>query len=113
MAGPAPCPGKDRSDSMSTLPIDALLNGGRHDDTPVALTKGHTLTLGGLRGRIAHNAARLREKRPARALLVCEDSAEFLVGLLTLAALGCHTILPPNAQPGTLKLFADSVDILI
>ncbi|HEX3972859.1 MAG TPA: AMP-binding protein [Stellaceae bacterium] len=98
---------------MTLLPIETLLNGGRHDDVPVAVTRGHILALGGLRGRIAHNAARLREKHPTRALLVCEDSAEFLVGLLTLAALGCHIVLPPNAQPGTLKLFADSVDFLL
>ena len=98
---------------MTALAIESLLNGGRRDETPVAFSRGRILTLAQLRARIAHNAARLQAKRSTRALLVCEDSAEFLVGLLTLASLGCHTVLPPNAQPGTLKLFADSVDFLV
>ena len=98
---------------MTALAIESLLNGGRRDDTAVAFSRGRILTLAQLRARIAHNAERLRAKRSARALLVCEDSAEFLVGLLTLASLGCHTVLPPNPQPGTLKLFADSVDFLV
>lgn len=98
---------------MTAISIARLLNGGRPDDHTIAVRRSQTLLLGQLRRRIAHNGRRLACRTPGRALLVCDDSAEFLAGLLTLATLGWHTILPPNAQAGTIKIFAESVDLVV
>jgi acyl-coenzyme A synthetase/AMP-(fatty) acid ligase len=71
------------------------------------------LTLGQLRARIGHNAERIAAIGVRRAMLVCDDSFEFVVGMMALLKAGAEIVLPPNAQPGTLAAFADAADLLV
>ena len=96
---------------MSILPLSQVVNGARADAHPVACRAGELVTLGQLRAEIAHNARALRGAR--RALLVCDDSYSFVVGLLALLHAGADVVLPPNTQSGTLRLIGPSYDLLV
>jgi acyl-coenzyme A synthetase/AMP-(fatty) acid ligase len=96
---------------MSILPLSQLLSGSRSDTHPVAFRAGKVVTLGRLRAEIAHNARALRGAR--RALLVCDDSYVFVVGLLALLQAGVDIVLPPNTQGGTLRQIGASYDLLV
>ena len=96
---------------MSCLPLSALVNGARADAHPVACRAGELITLGRLRAEIARNARALQGAR--RALLVCDDSYAFVVGLLALLHAGVDVVLPPNTQSGTLRLIGPSYDLLV
>jgi acyl-coenzyme A synthetase/AMP-(fatty) acid ligase len=98
---------------MKLVPIAQLLNGGRSDDHGVAWSHGQQITLGRLRVDIAHNAARIAQGRVRRALLACEDSYWFVVGLLALLRIGVNVILPPNSRIGVLQALRDEFDLLV
>lgn len=97
---------------MSAL-LARLLGADRLDNEIVAIRRGEMLRLGQLRAEIAHNAKRMVERRVHRAMLVCEDSFQFVVGMMALLQAGSEVVLPPNAQPGTLQAFADEADLLV
>lgn len=98
---------------MSIVPISQILLGSRPNTTRVAVRGSQSIDLGQLRGQVAHTIKRIYERKIHKALLVCEDSYDFVVGLLALASTGCKIILPPNAQAGTLRALAGSVDAII
>ncbi|HKW55191.1 MAG TPA: AMP-binding protein [Stellaceae bacterium] len=96
---------------MSILPLSEVVSGARPDTHPVACRNGEVVTLRRLRAEIAHNARALHGAR--RALLVCDDSYSFVVGLLALLHAGADVVLPPNTQSGTLRLIGPSYDLLV
>ena len=96
---------------MSMLPLSQVAGGARPDTHPVARRAGEVVTLARLRADIAHNAHALVGAR--RALLVCDDSYFFVVGLLALLQNGADIVLPPNTQSGTLRLIGSSYDLLV
>jgi acyl-coenzyme A synthetase/AMP-(fatty) acid ligase len=96
---------------MSILNISEVLGSARPATASVALRGTAVVTLGRLRADVAHNARALGGAR--RALLHCEDSYSFLVGLLALLQAGADIVLPPNAQSGTLRLIGDAYDLLV
>ena len=96
---------------MSVLPLAHLLGAARPESHPVALRGGAMITLGRLRADVAHNAQALGGAR--RALLVCDDSYSFVVGLLALLQVGADIVLPPNTQSGTLRVIGPSYDLLV
>jgi acyl-coenzyme A synthetase/AMP-(fatty) acid ligase len=96
---------------VSILPLSQLTGGARLDSHPVALRAGTMVTLGRLRAEIVHNANALRGAQ--RALLVCDDSYSFIVGLLALLQVGADIVLPPNTQDGTLRQVGPSYDLLV
>ena len=97
---------------MSTV-LAKLSGSARFENEIVAIRGAETLRLGQLRAEIAHNSRRLVERRVKRGMVVCEDSFQFVVGLMALLQAGAEVVLPPNAQPGTLSSFADLTDLLV
>jgi acyl-coenzyme A synthetase/AMP-(fatty) acid ligase len=95
---PAPSPGPRE--------LRRLLCDGRPQGTLVAFGAAGDATFLELRTRVASLAARLRRGGPGRFVLLCRDPFAFGVGLFGLAHAGCTAVLPPNAQPGTLRAVA-------
>jgi acyl-coenzyme A synthetase/AMP-(fatty) acid ligase len=91
----------------------ARLWGDRSADEVVAMRGAERLTLGQLRAQIAHNAERISAIGVRRGLLVCDDSFQFVVGMMALLQAGAEIVLPPNAQPGTLSAFSEVTDLLV
>lgn len=98
---------------MSLLALSELVGGARPAGHVVASRAGAPLTLGRLRAEAAHNAERLQRAGVRRALLVCEDSFSFVVGLVALLQLGAEIVLPPNTQGGTLARLDGAFDALV
>lgn len=98
---------------MSFLPLRDVLSDARPIGHVVAVRGGAALRLGRLRAEIAHNAERLGRAGIRRALLVCEDSFCFVVGLCALLQIGADIALPPNTQSGTLARLGDAFDALV
>jgi acyl-coenzyme A synthetase/AMP-(fatty) acid ligase len=98
---------------MTALPLARLL-GGRYADSHIVAIRGMAaLTLGRLRAEAAHNAQRIAGRRARRGMLACQDSFQFLVGMLALLQAGAEIVLPPNTQAGTLSSFSGAVDLLV
>lgn len=97
---------------MSAL-LARLREGERRENEIVAIRGTETLRLGRLCAEIVHNARRVAERGVRRGMLVCEDSFQFVVGLMALLQAGAEVVLPPNAQPGTLSSLADATDLLV
>jgi acyl-coenzyme A synthetase/AMP-(fatty) acid ligase len=98
---------------VSFLPLREVLGDARPGGHVIAARGGVPLTLGRLRAETAHNAERLGRCSIRRALLVCEDSFCFVVGLLALLQIGADIVLPPNTQSGTLAGLGDAFDALV
>jgi acyl-coenzyme A synthetase/AMP-(fatty) acid ligase len=79
----------------------------------VAFRGPEPLTVARLRSDVAVNAARFAADDVRQALLVCDDSYNFVVGLLALFAAGADVLLPPNAQPGTVAALGDGCDCVV
>ena len=80
---------------------------------PVAFSGGALRSLGQLQSDVDACAARLRQTRGRRALLVTRDAYWGAVGLLALASSGKEIILPPSALAQTLGVIAEPDDILL
>jgi acyl-coenzyme A synthetase/AMP-(fatty) acid ligase len=98
---------------MGIVGLAALFAGARADTHPIAFHKGETITLARWRADVAHNTERLLAGRIRRGALVCNDSYQFMVGLLALIEIGASVILPPNGQPGTLRELQSEFDALV
>lgn len=98
---------------MSMLSLSDLLVGGTTNDHIVATRGTEALSLGRLRSEVAHNAHRIRRRGTRHALLICEDSYEFVVGMLALLHAGSEIVLPPNALPGTLASLSSGFDLIV
>jgi acyl-coenzyme A synthetase/AMP-(fatty) acid ligase len=98
---------------VSIVSVSLLLVGERSASHPVALRGRQTITLGQLRAETAHNAKLIAGCGARRALLVCEDSYWFVVGLLALTHIGVEIVLPPNTQSGTLRMIGECFDLLV
>lgn len=93
--------------------LAARVWGDRAGDQIVAMRGQETLSLGQLRARIGHNADRIAAIGVRRAMLVCDDSFDFTVGMMALLQAGVEIVLPPNAQAGTLASFTETADLLV
>ena len=98
---------------MSLIFLSDLLAGGRPDNHCIAILEGRAVELGRLRADVSRNADILAIKRIRRGAVVCESGYWFTVGILALAKIGADVILPPNAQPGTLRTIAEEVDTIL
>ena len=67
----------------------------RPGEAPVAFSEGAVRPFGQFRRDVSACAARLRQIRGSRALLVTRDAYWGAVGLLALASSGKQIILPP------------------
>ncbi len=94
-------------------PLSQLLAGPRPDWAVVALRGDTELTLGALRRKVARGTAWLRAKEVRRALLVQEDTFEFLATLLAVLHAGAEVVMPPNSQPGTVQALRGETDLLL
>jgi acyl-coenzyme A synthetase/AMP-(fatty) acid ligase len=80
---------------------------------PVCWRDGRVIGFAELQHRVRALSASLQTQPTARWLLWCEDSFEFLVGLLALWQAGHCAVLPANAQPETLNhLLPDCAGVL-
>ena len=98
---------------MSMLSLSDLLVGDTTNDHVVAMRGTEVLSLGRLRSEVAHNARRIRTRGTRHALLVCEDTYQFVVGMLALVHAGSEIVLPANAQPGTLASLSSGFDLIV
>ena len=97
---------------MTLWPLDQLF-AQRPSKAPVAFSEGALRPFGQLRRDVSACAARLRQIRGRRALLVTRDAYWGAVGLLALGASGKQIILPPNALAQTLGAIAEHDDIVL
>ena len=97
---------------MTLWPLDQLF-AQRPSKAPVAFSEGALRPFGQLRRDVSACAARLRQIRGHRALLVTRDAYWGAVGLLALGASGKQIILPPNALAQTLGAIAEHDDIVL
>ena len=96
---------------MSTLAsLQQFADWPRAADTPVGWQAEQLRTNADLRQRVQELMQRLPADAGQRWLLWCEDSYEFLVGLLALWQCGHCAVLPANAQPETLKTVGGDCD---
>ena len=98
---------------MTCIPLSRLLADMRPAEAPVARRGEATLTLGRLRGEVAHNVTRLAARRPRSVLLAAEDSFAFAVGLFAALHAGAAVALPSNTRPGTIAALAPAFDALV
>lgn len=98
---------------MSVLRLSRLLVDGRSLATPVAESGATIKDFGCFRADVASNAARLRQLKCRRGLLVTQDSYWGTVGLYALMHAGAEVVMPQNAQRGTLAAIADAWDLLV
>jgi acyl-coenzyme A synthetase/AMP-(fatty) acid ligase len=95
------------------VPLSTLLTDPRSADDVVAASRHRHLTVGQLRAEVAWTARRITERGARRGLLACDDSDRLIVGLYALLHAGAEVVLPPNANPGTLRALAGSFDVLV
>ena len=98
---------------MSVESLSALLSGSRPAEHCIAFVYGRRISLSRLRSDVFHNAQRLAARGVRRAAVVSESGYWFIVGILALLHSGADAILPPNAQPGTLKSFTGEIDAVL
>jgi acyl-coenzyme A synthetase/AMP-(fatty) acid ligase len=95
------------------VPLSNILSDQRAADHVVAASRSRRVTIGQLRAEVTENARRVAERGARRGLLVCDDCDRFVVGLYALLYAGAEVVLPPNANPGTLRALAGSFDLLV
>lgn len=98
---------------MSFASLNDLFNGARPDDHPIARTAWGIMTVRQLRADVGGTIAQLTSRNIRRALLVCDDSYRFLVGLLALLQTGAEIVLPPNIKLGMLRTLYESCDAIV
>jgi non-ribosomal peptide synthetase component F len=95
------------------VPLSTLLSDPRSANHVVAANRHRRLTMGQLRAEVAETARRITERGARRGLLACDDSDRLVVGLYALLHAGAEVVLPPNANPGTLRALAGTFDVLV
>lgn len=98
---------------MSLISISNLIAGARSDNHIAAILDGQRVTLSRLRSDVSHNADLLVSRGVRRGAVVCDSGYWFIVGVLALVKIGADVILPPNGQPGTLRMIASEVDAIL
>jgi acyl-coenzyme A synthetase/AMP-(fatty) acid ligase len=83
--------------------LTRLLCEGRPSRELVAFGSEGEVCFDEFRARVSALSARLAALGPGRFVLWCRDPLAFAVGIFGLAHAGCTAVLPPNAQPGTLR----------
>ncbi len=80
---------------------------------PVAVSPHGDLERVRFMALVAANAKLVRAEAFPRALLVCEDSGLFTVGLMALLFAGVEAVLAPNTQPGTIAALSGAYDRVV
>jgi len=97
---------------MGCLPLTHLFQGARNPDRPVALDgpAGSARTWGAFTAAAAGVADQVRRQGGQRWLLACPEVWDFAAGAFGLLLAGRTVVVPPNFQPGTLRVLAQETD---
>lgn len=96
--------------AMTLLPLTDYLSASPDDERIIARQGNRVFHRRDFRVSVSALATQLQQRPEQRWLLAHADSYRFAIGFFALLAAGKSVILPPNAQPGTLRELGDRAE---